>query len=256
MKACSLESPASLLFAAVTISSKLPLGAFHERFSLYNSADFKDPSIVACQLRSIVGNTPEEDMDYMKYLSDFLHDPKRSREVCARPILFAQAARHCLLYLCNHTAYQQKAPPQMSPKQRMRRKYAPWKWRRRVLRQDIRASGTTPWFWLRPFIRNDDELSRRHVLHRKTNDLIYVHTPHSGHYLPNDDPVVMYRVNSEKYHLALIYLNQLLPRALPVKLDNLVGMCQRLTLASLSQNFPRQSAQARSNMQEYAARWG
>jgi hypothetical protein len=141
----------------------------------------------------------------------------------------------------------------MSAQQRMRRKHTPWKWHRRVLTQDIRGSRDTPWLWLRRPVPST--ILSTHVLHRKTDDLIYIHSPLFDMTIRShdDDPVVMYRVNSEKYYLALFYLNYFLPRA--AKLDDLVHMCRRLTFASRCQDFPRESARARFNMQKYAAQW-
>ncbi|KAF5329355.1 hypothetical protein D9619_008937 [Psilocybe cf. subviscida] len=252
MKACSPESPASLLFALVAVYPKLPIGAIYKQFILFDNAHFKDQSLIAYQLRSIL--SPETGLDYVNYLSDFLRDPKRSREVYVGPKVFGQAAKWCLIYLCDHTAFAQKVTPRISEQQRVRRKYTPWKWHRRVLRHDIGGPGTTPWLWLkrRTITPNGIRFSPRRVLHR-TNDLIYVHNPYPGYGLLHNEPVITYRVNSEKYHLALIYLNYFLPRA--AKLDDLVHMCQRLTFASRSQDFPRKSAQARSNMQKYAEQW-
>jgi hypothetical protein len=250
IKACSPETPAPLVFALVTIYRQLPIGVFHNRFDLFDGTHFGDQSSAALQLDAIMSIFP----GYLEYLSDFLRDPKRSQEFCAGPKLFAQAAKHCLFYLCDHAAFEQKVPPQLSAQQRTRRKYTPWKWHRRVLKEDIRGWSVTPWLWLR---RPDlyGRFSETRVLHRKTNDLIYIHSPHLGMSMPSDcnDPAVIYRVNSEKYYLALIYLNYFLPRA--AKLEGLVHMCRRLTFASRCQDFPRESARARSIMQTYAAQW-
>lgn len=204
------------------------------------------------------GYDPATDTDlvYLKYLTDVLHDPKRSMEFYAGPKLFAHAAKHCLLYLCNHAAFSQKAPPRISAQHRMRRKLTPWKWHRRFLREDIKGPGDAPWLWLRRPTAPYRPITRTPVFHRRTNDFIYIHIPHISMSIdPPDynDPVVMHRINSEKYHLALVYLNNFLPRA--GQLDELVHMCQRLTLASRSQDFLRESARARSNMKKYIAQW-
>lgn len=61
-----------------------------------------------------------------------------------------------------------------------------------------------------------------------------------------NDPVVMYQVNSEKYHLALICLNHILPRA--EMLDELVNMCWRLTFASRSRERARELGLTCKNM--------
>lgn len=190
----------------------------------------------------------------VEYFSNFLRDPMRSRKFCAGPNLFAQTAKYYLSYLCNHSAFAQKAPPRMSAQQCMRRKYNPWKWHRRVIREDIRGPHDTPWLWLRR-PTSEGIIMRTYVLHRK-NDLIYAHNLniYESKLLRDHDLVIIHQMNSEKYHLALSYLNHFLPRA--AKLDSLIDMCQRLTLASRSMDFPRESARARSNMQNYAAQWG
>lgn len=184
----------------------------------------------------------------------------RSREFCAGPKLFAQAAKWCLIYLCDHTAFGQNKQHRMSAKQRMRRKCSPWKWHRRAMREDIRGPLITPWLWIRRLVPKKG-FSNLIVLgtsvpHRKANDLVYAHSPHSlelGYSTNKNDPVFMCRLSSERYHLALNHFNYFLPRA--EKLEELVHMCQTLTFASLSQNFPRKCARARSNMQKYAAQW-
>lgn len=224
------------------------MGAFHPQFGLFDSFHSGRQSSVALERDSIGVITYP---DSLEYVSEFLCDPKRSQACCAGPELFAQAAKYCLIYLCDHTAFAQKVPPRMSILQRMRRKHTPWKWRRRILRKDIRGPRVAPWLWLRrltPYFI----FSQTYVLHHRTNDLIYIHSPYFDiDNVESDDPVVFHRVNSEKYYLALTYLSHFLPRA--AKLDNLVDMCQRLTFASRSQDFPRESARARANMQKYVA---
>ncbi|KAF5314467.1 hypothetical protein D9619_011740 [Psilocybe cf. subviscida] len=247
LKACLRDDTTSVVFAQVMSYRELPIGAFHEHFGFVKKTN---RALVVLQLNDIRNHG----RDYLEYLSNFLRDPKRSREFCAGPGLFAQAAKCCLVYLCDHTAFAQKAPPRMSAQLRMRRKHTPWKWHRRVLREDVRGPRVTPWLWLRhPLYLG---ISETRVLHRKTNDQLYVHS--AAVYISDpseyNDPVVKYRVCSEKYYLALIYLSHFLPRA--AKLDELVHMCQRLTFASRFQDFRRESAQAWSNMQKYAARWG
>ncbi|KAF5329322.1 hypothetical protein D9619_008917 [Psilocybe cf. subviscida] len=207
IKACPPESPISLVFALVANYRKLPIGVIHNQFSLFDMPHFDGRALGAFQI--LVQCTVVE--PNLEYLSSFLHDPKRSREFCIGPKLFAQAAKHCLLYLCNHTAFAQKAPPRVSAQQRMRRKHTPWKWHRRALREDIRGPRITPWLWLQ---RQSSKIYGTCVLHRKTNDLIYIHNP--GPYMSiqyNYNRIIKHRVNSEKYHLALIYLNHFLPRA-------------------------------------------
>lgn len=248
LKAYPRESPSSLVLALLAIYRDLPLGAFHNHFCLFDHTHFSDRDLVSLQLRII----RTSDVGYMGYLSDFLRDRTRSQECFAGPKLFAHAAMYCLNYLCDHTAFAQKAPPRMTPRRRRRRQYTPWKWHRRVRREDIGGWRVTPWLWLRrPTLYGS--VSQTRVLHHKTNDLIYIHSPHVDISMPSEhnDPVIMYRVNSEKYHLALIYLIYFLPRA--AQLDDLAQMCQRLTFASRSQDFPRESARARSCMRIYVA---
>ncbi|KAF5315207.1 hypothetical protein D9619_007090 [Psilocybe cf. subviscida] len=254
MKACSPEAPAPLVFALVAIYSefsniKLSECSRYAQYRLFHKSHFEHRALATFQLDMI-----ETDLRYVEYLSNFLRDPKRSREFYAGPKLFAQAAKYCLLYLCDHRAFAQKIPPRMSAQQRMRRKHTPWKWHRRVLREDIRGSCDTPWLWLRRST-SFGTFSRTLVLHRKANDLVYIHSPRARILLDpaedEDDPVVIYRLNTEKYYLALTYLNYFLPRA--AKLDDLARMCQRLTFASRSQDFPRESARARYHMQAHVA---
>ncbi|KAF5314863.1 hypothetical protein D9619_007088 [Psilocybe cf. subviscida] len=50
MKACSPESPAALVFALVSISRKLPVGIFHDRFGLVDYSQLGDRVLAAFQL--------------------------------------------------------------------------------------------------------------------------------------------------------------------------------------------------------------
>ncbi|KAF5314982.1 hypothetical protein D9619_007559 [Psilocybe cf. subviscida] len=249
LKAYPLESPSSLVLALISVYRDLPLGAFHDRFRLFDHTEFEDRDLFSLQLRIIRTG----DVGYMRYLSDFLRDRRRSRECCAGPKLFARAAMYCLYYLCDHKAFEQKSP-RMPPRQGMRRIYTPWKWRRQVIREDIGGWRATPWLWIRR-PKTYGSISRTRVPHRRSNDLIYIHAPFVDISLPSayNDPVVMYRVNTEKYYLALVYLIYFLPRA--AKFDDLVHMCQKQILASRSQDFPRESAQARACMQKYSTQW-
>ncbi|KAF5318668.1 hypothetical protein D9619_010911 [Psilocybe cf. subviscida] len=109
IKAWSPDGPMSLFFAMVTIYRKLPIGAFHESFSLVGKFDAHVQSPAVLQ-----NDWDNEAMSgYLESLSDFLRDPKRSREFCAGPKLFSQAAKYCLFYLCDHTAFEQEAVPRI-----------------------------------------------------------------------------------------------------------------------------------------------
>jgi hypothetical protein len=75
IKACSPESPASLVFALVTIYRELPIGAFHKGFGLFDSTHFADRTSTALQLDVLT----RAHLGYLEYLSDFLRNPERSR---------------------------------------------------------------------------------------------------------------------------------------------------------------------------------
>lgn len=154
-----------LTLALVSIYPRIPTRGLDYQFRLFDGPR-SELDLDACHnLTHILG-----------YLADFLYNPKRSQEFCAGPKLSAQAAKYCLVYLCDHTASEQRAPPRMSAEQRMRRRYFPWKWHRRVIREDIRGPHVTPWFWLqRP--AHFGSFFQPCIFHREITDLIYVHTP-------------------------------------------------------------------------------